>query len=211
MKFCMLHPTSYEPSKVTALRVDRYCSLHRHTFVRRLGTRTAEGWEIVSFIQDQLKDPYFTGWVVWCDPSVLFLREDIDLNDFLPDSKDVVFMDLGDGLGLSTALMAFRCASSSQELLDRCQKTRNLGLVGFGHHRTLRDALRGVVESDLFLKGKTARFPTSFIQGPKAPYSETAFAVDLRTPDKHPRESENLQLILEKGWTSAIWTLARTK
>ena len=210
MKFCMLHSRDYSPATITVPKVDHYCSLYGHSLVRRVGPTTFEGWERVPFLQELMASADEGTWLVWCEANVLFLREDFDLSGNIPEDKSFVFADSGTSPWLNAGFFALRVGLDSQELLSRCLATKNIGPVGFGSHKTIQEAFRGVIETDTLMKGRTARFSSSVIQGPKTEYSKTAFAAHLSTPGTSAQVLEGLKLVLEKGWGSVGLSLTRS-
>jgi len=210
MKFCVLHSRDYSPATITVPKVERYCSLHSHSLVRRVGSTTYEGWERVPFLQEMMASVDEGTWLVWCEANVLFLREDFDLRGNISEDKSFVFADSGTSPWLNAGFFALKVEPISRELLSRCLATKDIGPVGFGSHKTVQEAFRGVVETDTLMKGRTARFSSSVIQGPKTEYSKTAFAAHLSTPGTSAQVLERVKLVLERGWGSVGLSLTRS-
>ena len=210
MKFCMLHSRDYSPATITVPKVERYCSLHGHSIVRKVCPTTLEGWERIPFLQEMLASVDDGTWLVWCEANVLFLREDFDLSGNLSEDKSFVFADSGTSPWLNAGFFALKVEPISRELLSRCLMTKGIGPVGFGSHKTVQEAFRGVIETDPLMRVRTTRFPSSVIQGPNTEYSKTAFAAHLSTPGTSAQVLERVKLVLEKGWGSVGLSLTRS-
>ena len=168
----MLSTPDFLPADISVPAVRAYCTKWSYNFDyydNLIDPQWVPAWNKILAVDKSMAAARQSEWLAWIDADVLILRQDIPLESFLVEGKDIAFSTDIDGICTGFFLIR-KCLAMESFLKLLCHNY----CIEWPWEQTV---VKKIIGGDAYMQTATAYIPSSIIQNPRANFSADAFAM----------------------------------